>query len=439
MKPQKKIPEYTLSTTLNGQVEQINFPNLPLISTRAPYNIDLLMGLNDKHELSHTFESPKESSIEYALIEFVKTGDQTHLNAHQLIIVEHPREQVISRNLTLLDPINNEMYVLGSVGLVSFRSEDNTLILSDPVLDESFHDHQDKHNRNPGGVVYISEAGVQSEDNATPLGVSYIEHGPYSLLKKIEKTLTVQKAGINTPKYLFAGRIKNLGQGQWGFSIYKTPIQPDYLKSFTLYLDASLNLKTNFLEYLNAKYKALRTLHDVAACSHAQPTIENAGCVIDINNEVGTISCILKDMDTLRPLPKSKSKTIIEGPCPQRIGINIKKSPFIAAQTYDLQLAITQELNIVVVSARAVKDNDQRLKYIQHQFSHMMQEICKGYGINEASQIPQITRFCFAHFINGLKRGHPLECFHDVLGGLAANAIFGFSKRYQDQIEVIPE
>jgi hypothetical protein len=229
-----------------------------------------------------------------------------------------------------------------------------------------------------------------------------------------------------------------LGNGGWGFSIYKTPIQPDYLLNLKLYLDSSINLSELFLQYLKQKYAALRTLHDKVGCSHGQPTVENAGGLIVFDESgVGRGGCVLKDMDTLKPLPASHGKTILEGPCPYDIGVKMRKSPFVAAQTYDLQLALTQELNILLIASQQIPKIEVRLQFVQHQFGIILKAVCQGYGINGENEIPQIFSFCFRCFVQALNKGLDFNLFNEVLGGLCANAIFGLSARYSDQIEVV--
>ncbi|WP_197474794.1 hypothetical protein, partial [Oleiphilus sp. HI0079] len=149
--------------------------------------------------------------------------------------------------------------------------------------------------------------------------------------------------------------------------------------------------------------------------------------------------CILKDMDTLKPLPKSMNKSIVEGPCPQRIGINIRKSPHVAAQTYDLQLAVTQELNILLIASQQLPTLDVKFQFLKYQLSVMFTEICKAYRIVDAKQAPEILEFCLTYFVGAVQRGLKFDAFTEVLGGLFANAVFGFSAQYKDQIEVIPE
>lgn len=435
------MPEFMLPLTINGLREEVRFANYPLINKRKTYDIELLRGLDAEGKISSRFEYPLEHSVEWTLLEFVKTGDPAILETRNLKIVENPGKDVISRNLTLLDPERCEMYVVGSIGLIQFDKDAETLTLENPILDQTFHDYQERYGRNPGGVMYISENGISGKENETPLGVSHLEGGPYnSLLEKVDKTQTIGALGIRTPDYLAVGRIKNLGKGEWGFSLYKTAIQPDYLKNLKLYLDQSVNFKDTFVQYLSAKYQTLRVLHEVAKRSHGQPTVENAGGIIEFDDQMnGKGACILKDMDTLRPIPESLEKTILDGPCPQRIGINIRKSPHVAAQIYDLQLALTQELNILLIASKPMPNIKVKMQFLQYQFSIMVKAVCRGYGINTEEQSAQIVHFCFEHYVKALNKGLPFDEFNEVLGGLCANAMFGLSQLYQSQIEVVPE
>ena len=434
------MSELLAEMNIMGERQSVRFDNFPLVNNRMPYEVELLSegAAGKRFEFSES-AAPHET-LEWCLLEFVKSADVSLLALHNLRIVESPGASVISRNITLVDTVNHVMYVIGGIGLVRFDDDRKVLTLNNPLLDQGYGVYQSARDRNPGGVVYITDEGVKSEDNATPLGVCYATQGPYSLVKKVEKTEQVRSAGIRTPDYLFVGRIKNLANGEWGFSVYKTPIQPDYLRNLRLYLDSTANFKAVFLEYLCCKYAALRVLHSSLGCSHGQPTVENAGAILVLNeNGDAHGDCIIKDMDTLKPLPKSLVKSIIEGPCPQRVGINIKKSPHVAAQTYDLQLAVTQELNILLIASKQLPTLDVKLQFLKYQLSVVFGEICRAYNINEPNQTPAILKFCLSHFVRAVQKGLEFEAFTEVIGGLFANAVFGFSDQYKDQIEVVPE
>lgn len=434
------MSDYRIEMQISNENQSVCFDNFPLENCRAPYEIELLPIGNEARTPECHSSTAVEKAIESCLLEFVKSGDSALLCKHELVLVESPGVSEISRNITLVHPKSNSMYVIGGIGLVRFDSKRKVLTLNDPLLDREYGEYQRKHGRNPGGVIYVSDEGVEDEDNATPLGVSYATKGPYSLISKIEKTKNVARSGIRTPRYLCAGRITNLDKGEWGFSIYTTPLQPDYRRNLRLYLDSTANFKPVFIEYLSRKYAALWELHSGLGYSHGQPTIENAGAILVFDDQ-GIVhgDCILKDMDTLKPLPKSMNKSIVEGPCPQRIGINIRKSPHVAAQTYDLQLAVTQELNILLIASQQLPSLDVKFQFLKYQLSVMFTEICKAYRIVDAKQAPEILEFCLTYFVGAVQRGLKFDAFTEVLGGLFANAVFGFSAQYKDQIEVIPE
>ncbi len=428
---------FTLPIELNGQQESIRFTQFPLTSKRQEYELECLLGRDADGEMSEACCKPQASSLLAAMLEFVRTGQPQLLADKGLVVVENPGNDVISRNITLLDPQAGEMYVIGSVGLLHFDKDAGALSLEDPVLDDTFNNYQSQHARNPGGVVYFSEKGLVGEINQTPLGVSFYNTTRYNLMQKIERTEKLRKQGIETPYYLAAGRIKNLGEGEWGFSIYKTALTPDYLMNLNLLVDESINLKPGCFDYLQQKYRMLGKLHREQGLTHGQPTVTNACITLAKETAGSTIACTLKDMDTLRRLPESTSKTMLEGPCPHNVGIKVKKSPHVAAMAYDLQVAITQEFNLLLIACQHIPDPKVKLQFVQYQFAKMIEAIAAGYGLNNAQQSQQIVGFCLKHFVNGMRQGNHFQTFNEVLGGLSAHALFGLSDKYKDQIEVV--
>ena len=62
--------------------------------------------------------------------------------------------------------------------------------------------------------------------------------------------------------------------------------------------------------------------------------------------------------------------------------------------------------------------------------------ICSAYGMHTEDIISQLTNFSFNHFIESLRKGYSLKESNEILGGLTAHAMVGFSDKFKNEIEV---
>lgn len=421
----------------NGNNEHIRFKSFKLINKRKAYSIEQTFGLNSNNTLIKNGiykEFPKDSA-EHELIEFIKSGDPSNLITKGLLITENPGKDEISRNIAFYDPKTNTSFTVGGIGLI--RLDDDVLYLENPILKTSFHKYQLKNGNNEGGTIYFTNKGKTYKNNTTPLGVSYYEQGPYNLVEKIEKTEMVKQKGFNTPQYIAAGKIKNILNGECGFSIYKTQLTHDYLLNLGLYLDKNVNFKTNFFHYIESKYKQLASFHFDLKLSHGQPTVTNAEGEIYLDNGIYRFNCIIKDLATLSPIPEESQKIITEGPTPYNIGASVKKSPKVAAIINDLQIALTQEFNILLIAMSALPNDDIKFRFLQYQYPIAMRSIAKAYNLLTDQAIEQLISFSMNHFINSLKIGHKISLCNEILGGLSAHAMLGLSEEFKNEIEFI--
>ncbi len=426
-----------LKIQTNGCEEEIRFRNFELINKRTAYELEQTFGLDANNKLVNdgSFQEFPTDTIENDLLEFLKTGDPTYLISKGLWVTENPGKDEISRNIAFFDPNTYTSYTVGGIGLI--RLEKEILYLEDPIFQTSFHKYQLKKGNNEGGTTYFTNNGKVNKNNSTPVGVAYYEQGPYNLIDKIAQTELLKSKGFNTPQYIAAGKIKNLLKSEFGFSIYKTKLTHDYLLNLGFYLDKKVNFKTNFFNYIEAKYKQLAKLHFHLQLTHGQPTVTNAEGEISLENDGFKIGCIIKDLATLTSIPDKTQKIITEGPTPYNIKASVKKSPKVAAIVNDLQIALTQEFNILLIAMSALPNDDIKYRFIHYQYPIAMRAIAKAYGLLTEQAIEQLINFSLNHFRNSLKLGHNIARCHEILGGLSAHAMLGLSPDFQDQIEFI--
>jgi hypothetical protein len=248
----------------------------------------------------------------------------------------------------------------------------------------------------------------------------------------------LRNSGLTAPNYIAAGRILNLARGRYGFSIYRSALTPDFLPNLHLYLDQQAQLKPNYHRFLQSKYAQLAHLHRQLGETHGQPTNTNTLAEIHPLGDGRNfgIRCQFKDFATMHRVPVQTRKTLTDGICPVNIGKTIVKSPHAAAMIYDLQLALTQELNVLLVPLRMIQQTDHQLAYLLDQIPRLLGSAIPAYGINAEGQIADMMNFILSPLVEAVKRGVPVLQFNQVVGGVAAHAMFGFSDAYHDQIEV---
>jgi hypothetical protein len=426
-----------LKITSNACDEEIRFKSFELINKRKPYLLEQTFGLDSINKLVNNgkFVVFPEDSVELELLDFVKSGNPSNLISKGLWITENPGKDEISRNISFYEPATNTSYTVGGIGLI--RLDKDTLYLEDPIFETSFQKYQLKRGNNEGGTTYFTDKGKTFKSNTTPVGVTYYEKGPYNLFEKIGKTESLKEKGFNTPQYIAAGKIKNLLNGEFGFSIYKTQLTHDYLLNLSLYLDKNVNFKTNFFQYIDSKYQQLAKLHFNLKLTHGQPTVTNAEGELCLDNGTYKLNCVIKDLATLTAIPDQNQKIITEGPTPYNINASVTKSPKVAAIINDLQIALTQEFNILLIAMSALPNDDIKFKFLEYQYPIVMSSIAKAYGLLADQAIEQLISFSLNHFINSLKLGHNISLCNEILGGLSAHAMLGLSAEFQNEIEFI--
>lgn len=415
---------------------KVRFSKCQIKSTRSVYKISQEWGLDPEGKLTRDFVPFQEGSVEQLLLEFVRDGDVTSLIDAGLLYNEVPQHGEISRNLSLYDPKTNLCYTVGGIGLIDSIDKKNGIFeLKDPVLNSNFHAFQTKRGLNPGGTCTVSDKGLEFKSNKSKLGVAEYETGPYSINRKMTEAQKVREQGINSPVYIAAGPIVSLDKGQYGFSIYRSQLTPDYLPNLHMYLGQSASFTDAFKQYLGSKYHQLRILHHEINESHGQPTVTNALLEIRVKDDKAELICQIKDWATNTPIPSKKEKSITDGICELNIGLTVKKSPHLAAMIYDLQLAITQDLNILLIALRALPNDQLKLNFVVDKSKEFVALVVHAYGI-EPANAGGIINFTLQNLVLAIQKGHPIEDFNRILGGLVAHSIFGFSKQYRSQIEV---
>jgi len=427
-----------IELTINGSPERIRFSPYRLTSIRKPFDITQEYGLDKQGNISKDFIPFTKDSREQILLDTVITGDIKNLTNHGFILNERPSRGDISRNLAVYDPKTEYSYTIGGIGFIKPDAEDHTHFeLCDPDLSQIFTAYQKKQGMHEGGTRLVGEKGFVELRNDDNLGTIVYNTGPYHVVRKMLENEKVKNKGINAPTFIAAGPINSLANGKYGFSIYRSALAPEYMLNLPMYLDQNANLKNNYSLFLKSKYQQLAHLHREIGESHGQPTNTNTLAeLIKKDNGDYQIKCQIKDLATNRPLPKNTKKIVEDGICPEKIGVDVKKSPHIAAMIYDMQIALTQELNVLFIPLKMIKHNDTKLQYICKQTPFIINSIVEAYGINTGNT-QNIINFTLHHFISAIKKGIPVSSYSDIIGGVLAHALFGYSELYKDQIEML--
>ena len=426
-----------IELSINGIAGRIRFSPYRLTSSRKRFDITQEYGLDKQGNISKDFIPFEKDSREQILLDTIITGDIKLLTDNGFILNERPRKGDISRNLAVYDPISEYSYTIGGIGFIKSDPEDHTHFeLCDPDLAQLFTRYQKKRGMHEGGTQLVSEEGFVDLRNDDNLGTVIYNTGPYHIVRKMLESEKQKKQGINAPTFIAAGPINSLDKGKYGFSIYRSALTPEYMLNLSMYLDKNANLTANYSTFLKSKYQQLAHLHRHIGESHGQPTNTNTLTEL-IKGDDGdhTIQCQIKDFATNRPIPKNTNKVINDGICPEKTGVNVKKSPQIAAMIYDLQIALTQELNVLFIPLNMIKDNDTKLRYICQQTLFIINNVVDAYDIN-SGQNQIIINFTLNHLIAAIKKGVPLSAYNDVIGGVLAHGLFALSTSYKDQIEI---
>lgn len=417
--------------------EAVRFSPYRLSSERSAYDITQVYGLDANGETSKNFVPFDEESVEALLMRVIREGDVESLTKRGLILNERPSKGEISRNLSLYDPETNYCYTIGGLGLIKHDEQDHThFVLCDPELETIYSTYQKKRKMSVGGTCLFNEDGMYFTTNMSKIGTMEYDSGPYHIVRKIEENDKLSKQGINTPQFIAAGPIHNLDNGRFGFSIYRSQLTPEYMLNLSMYLDQQAQYKQNFKTFIKSKYEQLALLHRTLGETHGQPSNTNTLVEICLEGEQAVLKCQVKDFETNHPIPVNTKKVITDGICPIDISITVKKSPHVAAMIYDLQLAISQELNVLFIPLQSIPDQKTQFQFIVQKTMELIALVVDAYALNPEN-IPGIQQFTISNFSEALKSGKRLADFNAILGGLISHAIFGFSKQYANQIEIV--
>jgi hypothetical protein len=427
----------SIEITINGSPQIIRFSPYRLTSIRDTFDITQEYGLDEQGNISKDFIPFSKDSREQILLDTIITDDIKKLIKNGFILNERPSRGEISRNLAVYDPSTEYSYTIGGIGFIRPDADDHTHFeLCNPDLTQTFSIYQKKQGMHEGGSRFITEEGFTELTNISNLGTIEYNHGPYHVVRKVLENEKLKKLGINAPTFIAAGPINNLMDGKYGFSIYRSALAPEYMLNMSMYLDKNANLNNNYSLFLKSKYQQLAHLHREIGESHGQPSNTNTLAELTKEDNDYIIKCQVKDFETNHPTPKNINKIIDDGICPEKIGVDVKKSPHIAAMIYDMQIALTQELNVLFIPLRMINHNDTKIKYICAQTPFIIHNVIAAYGINKG-QDQEIINFTLHHFMSAVKKGIPISAYSDVIGGVLAHALFGFSERYKNQIEIL--
>lgn len=436
--PSSEVKPYSVDCVINGHPETIRFSPYFLDSERSVYELNQEYGLDASGSLSQDFVPFVEGTTEHLLLDVIATGQVERLATAGLVLNERPAKGQISRNLAVFDPATGLSYTLGGIGFIAPNAQDSArFTLKDPLWDQYYEDYQRVAGNGEGGTVLVTDSGFETIANKSTVGAMEYNSGIYPIVRKIQENEAMREQGINAPQYIAAGAISNLQNGRYGFTIYRGHFTPEYLLNVNLYLDAGANFKKNYQAYLSSKYQQLAHMHRTLKQSHGQPSINNTLAEIKINEQEGNLSCQIKDFQTNRPLPTSTDKTLEDGICPFPIGYQSKKSPRVAAMIYDLQHALTQELNILFVPSRFIKDPQEKFNYLTNQSARLLGVVAQVYEICASDVSHQAIDFAVHRYFDALKAGKvSLDNFNELIAGVFVHKWFALSGRYGNEVEL---
>lgn len=433
----------TLSVNINGIDEQIRFSDYRITSTRSPFDLWHSLGLNDIGMLSEQFDAFTPGSIEHVLLATIQSGNLSGLDACGLVKMDRPRKGEASRSLAVFNPETFMYYTLGGIGaILPTKHKKDDFVLSNPRPDKLFRNYCKENKVDPGGTHYVTETGFSATPNPSLLGIFPYKDPERGLIRKGFLTERLKQAGINTPTYIAVGQIRNFGNGFPGFSIYQSNLTPEYLINQQLWWDQFGQLKRSYQDYIFSKYSQISSMHFRLGLSHGQLSNTNTLAeLLPISDGVNThrIVCQIKDVDTVRELPKTRDKIIRDGITMYDIGIKVEKSPYVAALINDLQLALTQELNSLHIPLTMATSAQHKMEYIKAQAPKIIHWALQAYGLNDQGEIRDVIGFSMDLLLKNLKSKHAMDFYNFILGGVAAHAIFGMSKHFCHDIRIINE
>ncbi len=435
---QSELEGYSFTCKVNGVDELIRFSPYRITSMRSEFNISQEYGLDSEGKLSTDFVPFESGSVEALMMDVLRSGEVEQLRDAGLVFYERPPTGSISRNLAVYDPKTGLSYTIGGLGFIAPDANDKThFLLKDPLLDDTYGAYQKRHGQNVGGTKLVSDDGFKTVANHSVVGAVEYKSGTYQVVRKIQETERMKGLGINAPTFIAAGPILNIADGKYGFTIYRSHLTPEYLLNISLYLDQGANFKKNFEVFLKSKYSQLAHMHRGLGESHGQPSNTNTLCQIKVFEEEDNLSCQIKDFQTNQALPSKRTKTIEDGLCPIASGYIVKKSPYVAAMIYDLQHSLTQELNVLFVPSRFIKDVQQKFNYLTNQSARLLRVVAGSYGIADIKIAQEAIDFAVHRYLELLKHGTPMDKYNEVIAGIFAHKLFELSSEYGEEVEII--
>jgi len=424
---------------VNGSDEIIKFSPYSLDSERSSYEITQEYGLNENNAFSQDFVPFKEGTTEHVLLEFVKSGDTEGLTRANLVLCDRPRKNNISRNLGIFDPQSGLMYFIGGIGLITPTEDHTHFVLKDPLLNERYGKYQEERGNPAGGTQYFHNDGIKGSVNESIVGTLEYNTGLYHAVRKALENEKLKSKGINCPNFIAAGPITNIKNGKFGFTIYRSNVTPEYMLNLSLYMTGQAQFKPNYWLYLQSKYSQLYKMHNDIGESHGQPSLTNTLCEVDLGLSENNIHCQIKDFETNHPLPTNKELVIEEGIASVPTGWAVKKSPRAGAQLYDLQHALLQELNILLLPLRSIQDMQQRFNFVTHQAATILLKVSEQYPIASEQQSREAIQFAMDTFISILKRTQSFDTYNEIIAGAFAHKLFALSDTYKSEVSLVKD
>lgn len=427
---------YSLECTINGSKERIRFSPYSIASERMAYDIEQEYGLNADGEFSQDFQAFEAGSIEQLIIETIRSGNIKLLTDAGLILCERPTKGNISRNLPVFNPETGILYTIGGIGLIAPTDDHRHFILKDPLVGQEYGAYQEKRGNPVGGTQYVTEEGFKPSINKSTVGTLEYKTGLYHAIRKALENESLKSKGLNCPTFIAAGPIKNLEEGKFGFTVYKSHLTPEYLMNISMFINKSGAFKPAYETYLQSKYSQLYSMHHNIGENHGQPSIGNTLPEIDIFSKENNISCQVKDFETNMPIPENTKQIIEDGLAPVAIGYHCTKSPHVAAMICDLQISIQQELNVLYLPSTSIQNPQQKFNYLTNQCGQILNAISQIYSLSTPEQAHDAINFAMQRFHENLTETQSFAHYNEVIAGAFVHKWMANSDRYSDQITI---
>jgi len=114
----------------------------------------------------------------------------------------------------------------------------------------------------------------------------------------------------------------------------------------------------------------------------------------------------------------------------------VKKSPHVAAMIYDLQHALTQELNILFMPTRFIKQPQEKFNYIANQSARLLRVVASSYGVGSEKAAQEAIDFAVHRYFDAIKQGVSMDRYNEMIAGLFVHKFFALSADYAAQIDI---